>query len=128
MKKGETNRMDYRNASNIYKQNQILNATPKKLVILLYEGAIKNLKLAELSAEEKKIEATGTALIKAQNIISELMHTLDFESGGEVAQNLNQLYDYLLNELIKANSSKQSEDIKRSRVMLEELRDTWIEI
>lgn len=120
--------MDYRNASNVYKQNQILNATPKKLVILLYEGAIKNLKLAELSAEEKKIEATGTALIKAQNIISELMNTLDFENGGEVAQNLNQLYDYLLTELIKANSSKQSEDIKRSRVMLEELRDAWIEI
>lgn len=128
MKKRRDQQMNYRNGSNIYKQNQILNATPKKLVVLLYEGAIKNLKLAELSAEEKKIEATGTALIKAQNIISELMNTLDFENGGEVAQNLSQLYDYLLTELIKANSSKQSEDIKRSRVMLEELRDAWIEI
>lgn len=120
--------MGYRNVPNVYKQNQVLNATPKKLVILLYEGAIKNLKLAELSADEKKIEATGNALIKAQNIISELMNTLDFENGGEVAQNLNQLYDYLISELIKANVSKESEDIKRSRVMLEELRDTWIEI
>lgn len=117
-----------RNIPDVYKQNQILNATPKKLVILLYEGAIKNLKLAELSAAEKKIEATGTALIKAQDIIRELMSTLDFEKGGEVAENLNQLYDYLMTELIKANVSKQPEDIKKSRVMLEELRDTWIEI
>lgn len=120
--------MGYRNVPNVYKQNQILNATPKKLVVLLYEGAIKNLKLAEIAAEEKNIETAGNALIKAQDIISELMNTLDFENGGEVAQNLNQLYDYLMTELIKANVSKQSDDIKRSRVMLEELRDTWIEI
>ncbi|WP_034552225.1 flagellar export chaperone FliS [Carnobacterium funditum] len=120
--------MDYRNASNVYKQNQILNATPKKLVIMLYEGAIKNLKLAELSATDKKIEETNNALIKVQNIIQELMSTLDFKNGGEVAENLNQLYDYYMTELIKANRSKDPESIKNIRVPLEELRDTWIEI
>lgn len=117
-----------RNVTNVYKQNQILNATPKKLVIMLYEGAIKNLKLAELSAAEKKIEQTSNALIKAQDIIQELMVTLDFENGGEVAENLNQLYNYFMTELIKANSTKDPESIKQVRESLEELRDTWIEI
>ena len=120
--------MSYRNAQDVYKQNQILNATPKKLVIMLYEGAIKNLKLAELSAADKKIEATSNALIKAQEIIQELMVTLDFKNGGEVAENLNQLYDFYLTELIKANRSKDPESIKKVREPLEELRDTWIEV
>ncbi|MCA9766041.1 MAG: flagellar export chaperone FliS [Carnobacterium sp.] len=120
--------MDYRNVSNVYKQNQILNATPKKLVVMLYEGAIKNLKLAELSAAEKKIEQTSNALIKAQDIIQELMATLDFKNGGEVAESLNQLYDYFITELINANRSKDPESIKKIRIPLEELRDTWLEI
>lgn len=126
--KGESSMTYNHNVNNVYKQNQILNATPKKLVILLYEGAIKNLKLAELSAAEKKIEETSNTLIKAQEIIRELMVTLDFKNGGEVAENLNQLYDYFLTELIKANRSKDSESIKKIREPLEELRDTWIEI
>lgn len=120
--------MSYRNVQDVYKQNQILNATPKKLVVMLYEGAIKNLKLAERSAAEKKIEETSNALIKAQEIIQELMVTLDFKNGGEVAENLNQLYNYYLTELIKANRSKDPESIKNVREPLEELRDTWIEI
>ncbi|SEK21635.1 flagellar protein FliS [Carnobacterium iners] len=120
--------MGYRNVPNVYKQNQILNATPKKLVIMLYEGAIKNLKLAELSAADKKIEATSNALIKAQEIIQELIVTLDFKNGGEVAENLNQLYDYFITELIKSNRSKDPESMKKIRESLEELRDTWLEI
>lgn len=120
--------MSYRNAQDVYKQNQILNATPKKLVIMLYEGAIKNLKLAERSAADKKIEETSNALIKAQAIIQELIVTLDFKNGGEVAENLSQLYDYFITELIKSNRSKDPEGMKMIRESLEELRDTWIEI
>ena len=95
---------------------------------MLYEGAIKNLKRAELSAAENKIEETSNALIKVQDIIQELMVTLDFKTGGEVAESLSQLYDYFLTELVKANRTKDAESIKKIREPLEELRDTWIEI
>jgi len=120
--------MYQKNGSAIYKANQILNASPKKLIILLYEGCIKNLKLAELHIAEKNIEKTNQALIKAQDIIAELMNTLDFEKGGEVAENLYRMYEYLASELIKANVTKDVEDVKRNRQLVEELRDAWIEI
>jgi flagellar protein FliS len=120
--------MYQKNGSDIYKQNQILNASPKKLIVLLYEGCIKNLKLAELHIAEKNIERTNQALIKAQDIIAELMNTLDFEKGGEVAENLYRMYEYLASELIKANMLKDAEDVKRSRELVEELRDAWIEM
>lgn len=100
----------------------------KKLIVLLYEGCIKNLKLAELHIAEKNIERTNQALIKAQDIIAELMNTLDFEKGGEVAENLYRMYEYLASELIKANVSKDAEDVKRNRRLVEELRDAWIEM
>ena len=120
--------MYQKNGSAIYKENQILNASPKKLIVLLYEGCIKNLKLAEISIAEKNIEKTNQVLIKAQDILAELMNTLDFEKGGEVAENLYRMYEYLASELVKANISKNSEDVQSSRKIIEELRDAWIEI
>ena len=84
--------MYQKNGSEIYKQNQILNASPKKLIFLLYEGCIKNLKLAEIHIAEKNIEKTNQVLIKAQDIIAELMNTLDFERGGKVSENLYSMY------------------------------------
>jgi len=120
--------MYQKNGSAVYKTNQILNASPKKLIVLLYEGCIKNLKLAELHIAEKNIEKTNQALIKAQNIIAELMNTLDFEKGGEVAENLYRMYEYLARELIKANVSKNVADVKRSRELVEELRNAWIKM
>ncbi|WP_148229419.1 flagellar export chaperone FliS [Carnobacterium sp. 17-4] len=120
--------MYQKNGSAIYKENQILNASPKKLIVLLYEGCIKNLKLAEIHITEKNIEKTNQVLIKAQDILAELMNTLDFEKGGEVAENLYRMYEYLTSELVKANISKNIEDVQRSRKLIEELRDTWIEI
>ena len=120
--------MYQKNGSEIYKQNQVLNASPKKLIVLLYEGCIKNLKLAEIHISENNIEKTNQVLIKAQDIIAELMNTLDFEKGGEVAENLYRIYEYIASELIKANMSKDVEEVKRNRKLVEELRDAWTEI
>lgn len=120
--------MQQRNAPNVYKQNQILNASPKKLVVLLYDGCIKNLKLAEISIAEKNIEQANTALIKAQNIVAELASTLDFEQGGQIAQDLNDIYGYLMTKLIEANRTKDTAIIQKSCEMMEELREAWAEI
>ena len=120
--------MQQRNAQNVYKQNQILNASPKKLVVLLYDGCIKNMKLAELSITENKLDQAHTALIKSQDIIAELASTLNKEQGGQVAQDLNDIYEYLMINLIEANRTKEISIIQKNREMMEELRDAWAEI
>ncbi|NLY45158.1 MAG: flagellar export chaperone FliS [Tissierella sp.] len=118
----------YANAQNVYKNNQVTTAPKKKLLIMLYDGAIKNLKLAINAIEEKDNQVSNTNIIKAQNIIMELMHTLDFEAGGEIANNLYQLYDYMYLKLVKANTSKDTKGIKEVIKYLEDLRNTWEQI
>ena len=115
-------------ARNAYQTNQVVTASPKKLLIMLYDGAIKNLRLAELSLEEKNVENVNKYLIKAQDIITEFMTTLNFEDGGDVARNLYQLYEYMNRRLIRANIDKDIEPIKEIKKYLEELRDTWMKI
>ncbi|MDD2208866.1 MAG: flagellar export chaperone FliS [Bacilli bacterium] len=115
-------------AKNAYQTNQVVTASPKKLLIMLYDGAIKNLRLAELSLEEKNVENVNKYLIKAQDIITEFMTTLNFEDGGDVARNLYQLYEYMNRRLIRANIDKDAELVREVRKYLEELRDTWTQI
>lgn len=120
--------MNHAYARNAYRNNQVTTAPQKKLIIMLYEGAIKNLKLAKLAMEEKQIEKINEYLIKAQNIIMELMTTLNFEVGGEVAKNLHQLYDYMYWKLIRANIDKDVDSINEVENYMEELRDAWAQI
>ena len=95
---------------------------------MLYDGAIKNLRLAELSLNDKDLENVNKYLTKSQDIITEFMLTLNFEVGGDVAKNLYQLYEYMNHRLIRANIDKDIEPIKEVRKYLEELRDTWTQI
>lgn len=112
----------------IYQETQVTAAPQKKLITMLYDGAIKNLKLSIVSIEEKDIEKANNLLIKAQNIISEFMITLDFDKGGDISTSLYSLYDYMYNTLIKANIDKDIEKIEEVIKYLEELRETWSQI
>lgn len=112
----------------VYQKTQVTAAPQKKLIIMLYDGAIKNLKLALMAIHAKEIEKTNTHLLKAQNIISEFMITLDFEKGGSIAKDLYSLYDYMYNTLIKANIEKDASKVAEVIKYLEELRDTWNQI
>lgn len=115
-------------ARNAYQNNQVTAAPQKKLIIMLYDGAIKNLRLAITAMEGKEIEKTNNFLIKAQNIISEFMITLDFDKGGDIAKDLYSLYDYMYNSLIRANIDKDIGKVKEVIGYLQELRDTWNQI
>ncbi|MGB4589264.1 MAG: flagellar export chaperone FliS [Clostridiaceae bacterium] len=118
----------YASAGNLYKSNEVLTASKKKLVIMLYDGAAKNLKLAKLAIEEKKIEKVNLLIIKTQNILVELMSTLNFEDGGDVANNLMSLYEYMYQKTIRANIDKNSEILDEVIGYLQELSDTWSQI
>lgn len=120
--------MNHAYARQAYQNNQVTTAPQKKLIVMLYDGAIKNLRLAKMAMEEKKVEKINTHLIKAQDIIMELMTTLNFELGGEIAKTLHQLYDYMYRQLIKANIDKDVEAINEVEKYMEELRAAWEQI
>ena len=108
-----------------YKNTQIQTATPGQLILLLYEGGIKFCKLAKVSIEENNIMNANNYIIKAQDIVSELMNSLDMKSGIEIANNLYSLYDYMLTKLIDAKLKKNIDDLEEVQKLLEELRDSW---
>lgn len=120
--------MYHTQAKQAYQSNQVKTAPQKKLIIMLYDGAIKNLRLGKLAIEEKNIEKTNTYLVKAQDIVMELMTTLNLEAGGQVAENLHQLYDYMYTKLIRANIDKDIEAIGEVEKYMKELRDTWAQL
>lgn len=116
------------NAKNMYQQNQILTASPKKLVSLLFEGSIKNLSLAKIYLDKKDYEQVNRVLQKHQDIILELQSTLNFEQGGEVARNLDMMYTYLYEQAMKANVQKNVTIIDDSIKIVKELLESWNEM
>lgn len=120
--------MNQANVYSAYKNNEVMTASPTKLIIMLYDGAIKNLKLAEFAIQEKKIEKVNQHIKKAQDIIAEFMSTLNFDQGGDIAVSLQQLYEYMYHKLIRANIDKDIKAVSEVRGYLEELRGTWLQI
>jgi flagellar protein FliS len=103
---------------------------------MLYDEAIKNLDrglelLEKNNAGKKdpgKIERIGKSILKAQEIVTELMVSLDFEQGGDIAKNLFSLYTWFNQELLEANIRQDMRRITIVRNMLNELRSAWHEI
>lgn len=121
--------MSYTSASKVYKKNQIETASPKQLVVLLYEGAIKRVRLAELAIEKNDITKANTNILKAQDIVTELMVSLNHQNGANaIASELHVLYSYMINQLIQANIQKDTEKLVGTRNLLSELRDAWASI
>lgn len=115
------------NAYKIYLKNEVEGATKGKLVLLLYDGAIKFITQARKAAEEKNIITTHENIIKAENIVYELLNTLNMEAG-EIAENLFKLYDFVLWQLIEANKTKEPEKLDPSLGVLKTLREAWKEV
>jgi len=115
------------NTAQRYKETSIETADQGKLVEELYKGAIKFMKLARKHIEEENIVEANNLLIRVQNIVTELMNTLNFEQGGELAANLEALYDYMLHELVQANLNKDAERVKNVEDMMMKLLKSWQE-
>ena len=111
-----------------YKQVQVKTANREKLLIMLYQGCVKFLRLAKKSIEEENIQDANNYIIRSQDIIRELMNTLDMEKGGNIASNLYQLYDFMNRQLIEANVNKDVEKIEIVEDMMLELLDSWKQI
>lgn len=111
---------------NQYKQTSIDTASPEKLLIMLYDGAIKFINQAKIFMNEGNIEKTNHALTKTQDIINELMVTLNMDVG-DIAHQLYNLYDYFRQRLIEANIKKDVLILDEIANHLVELRSAWAE-
>lgn len=110
-----------------YKQNQVTTASPEKILIMLYDGAIRFIRQADAAlAAGKRVEKLE-AISKALGIIAELANTLDHKIGGEIAENLDALYHFMIRELTQANLKNDAEMLKVVDDLLCGLRETWIE-
>ncbi len=117
-----------RNRAEQYKKTQINTSSPGKLLLMLYQGAIKFSKLAIQNIEANQIEASHKNIIKVQNIVLELKSTLDKERGGQLADQLEKLYDFIYQELLQANLKKDIKHLNNIIPLLEELYTSYKEI
>jgi flagellar protein FliS len=111
--------------ANQYKQTAVKTANRGQIVIMLYEAAIQNVKKAAVAIDQKDIPAKGVAIGKAHDIINELLNTLDFEVGGKIAQDLERLYNFMTEQLVKANLEISKEPLQTVQKLLETLLDGW---
>lgn len=115
----------YGNSAENYKRNEIVTSEPKRLVAMCYTAAIMNFKIAKAKYIEKEYEAKATALQKAIDIVTELMASLDFERGGQIAANLNALYGYVIRRAAQADSERDMNGFDEVIHILEELSEAW---
>ncbi len=109
-----------------YKKTSVESASKEKILLMLYEGAIKFVKQAKEANAEKRIRERGELIGKAYDIVMELNSSLDFKVGGSIAQNLEQLYIYTLEELTRANITGKDEHLDNSLKVLNILYDGWL--
>ena len=109
-----------------YRQTQVQTAAPEQLVLMLYDGAVKFAAQAKEHITAKNMEAANNALIRVQDIFSELQASIN-DDAGEIAQQLSLLYDYLYRRALDANLAKDVAIIDEIVTMVRDLRGTWVE-
>ncbi|NLD49245.1 MAG: flagellar export chaperone FliS [Clostridiaceae bacterium] len=108
---------------NKYMENSINTATHEELTMMLYNGLVKFIMIAQSSLEENSLDKTNNNILRAQAIIREFRVTLDMKY--EVSQGLDLIYDYMDRKLIEANVKKDKSILQEVLNYARELRDTW---
>ncbi len=108
-----------------YQQTAVTTQSRGRLIVMLYDGAIKFLKLAIRELEAKNYAAKGQYINRAQDILNELNAVLDTEAGGEIAENLRKLYLFMGRRLSQANAKRDPQMIQDVITLLDELNQGW---
>lgn len=114
------------NPYNIYKQNAVNMASSQQLLLMLLDGAVKYTKIARMAILNKDIPRAHKELVRVQDIFLELMITMDKNT--KYMEDLYNLYDFIKNELAKANMKKDVKIIDEILPIIEEIRDMWYEV
>jgi len=113
------------NGISAYQDNAVTTQSKGRLIVLLYDGAIKFMKLAIKELEANNHEAKGRYINKAQDVINELNAVLDMNAGGEIATNLRKLYCFMSSRLSEANIKRDPQMIREVIALMEELNQSW---
>ncbi|ADL69656.1 flagellar protein [Thermoanaerobacterium thermosaccharolyticum] len=106
-----------------YKRNSIMTASPEELVMMLYNGIIRFVNEAKQAIDDKNIERAHNSITRAQDIVLELMSTLDMKY--DISKNLYSIYDYISRRLIEANLKKDKVALDEVESLISDLKDTW---
>jgi flagellar secretion chaperone FliS len=108
-----------------YKKAAVTTKDQGTLILMLYDGAIRFLKTALIKLNNQDLEKAHQYIVKAKNIVSELMTSLKTDDRNKVATDLKSLYTYMFNRLIDANIQKDASYVYEVQELLEELREGW---
>ncbi len=111
-----------------YREVGIKTANPVQLVVILYDGAIQALQEAQEFLRQKNIPGRARCINRAVGIISELQASLNFSAGGDIAQSLDRLYDYMKQRIFKASVDQSPEPLAEVVTLLGNLRSAWVEL
>jgi len=107
----------------------VLAASPHKLTVMLFDGALASITTAVREMTAKNIAAKGKAVTKAVAIVDEgLRAALNKEQGGELAIQLDLLYEYIVRRMLEASGANQVEGLQEAHKLLADLRDAWLQI
>lgn len=125
-KDGEVRRMDQESVFQ-YRETQVKTASKGKLIVLLYDGLIRFLDVAIENIPRKKYDVVNTNIIKCQDIVTELILSLNMDAG-DFSKNLLNIYSFLNMKLLEGNVKKDVEPLTFVKNMAVELRDAWNQI
>ena len=111
-----------------YTEEDVTNATPMRLIVILYEAALRSCEDARGYMERNDASGFNQAIDKCCAIISELQSSLNLKEGGEIASSLNDLYNYMKSNLLRAGTEQKPDLIADVFRLLENLRSAWRQI
>ncbi len=106
----------------------VQDASSHRLIAMLFEGVLTRIAQAKGALQQNSIEAKGQKITEAINIVIGLREFLDVEQGGELAQNLDALYDYIQRTLLQAHMQNDAGKLDECRDLLMEINSAWAEI
>jgi len=115
-------------SANQYRTTSVNTTSPLQLVVMCYDGMIRFMRKARTCIEEKNIEGKVRFINKTIAIVDELQTSLDFVRGGEVARNLDRVYDYFNNELMQVSMKEDLDKLDHLDKLAGELRVAWAKI
>jgi flagellar protein FliS len=111
-----------------YHVNEISTSSQGQLILMMYDGALQAVNQSIQCMGEKDVAGQSRFILKAQDIVNELSLALDMKQGGEVSKTLEQLYQFVLNQLIQANITSDKMYLESVIKVLSPLRDAWSRI
>ncbi len=109
----------------IDKQSDKQEEDPYKVIAILMKNALESINIAKITMAQKQIEEKGRFISLAITLIDGLKASLDIDKGGEIAENLNGLYDYMMARLVEANLKNDLDMLDEVSELLTTVKEGW---